>query len=49
VLEQHVADRLTAATGDDPWAVFIALDDIIENIAAGADKRLAWQAGFPIG
>jgi hypothetical protein len=48
VLEQHVADQLTAATGGDPWVVFIALDDIIEAITVNVDMRLAWQARFPV-
>jgi hypothetical protein len=47
-LEQRVAERLTAASGSDPWEVFIKLDDIVERISADADARLAWQAQFPV-
>jgi hypothetical protein len=47
-LEQLVVDRLAAASGQEPWQVFMALDDKLQEIAAGADDRLAFQAAHPI-
>ncbi|MBP2324199.1 HD superfamily phosphodiesterase [Kibdelosporangium banguiense] len=45
-LEQLVVDRL--ATDQEPWEVFMALDDELTRIAAGADERLAFQSSYPI-
>jgi hypothetical protein len=42
-LEERVSERL----GGPPWETFLALDDELERIAAGADARLAFQAAFP--
>jgi hypothetical protein len=42
-LEQRVATRL----GGPAWETFLALDDELERIAAGADARLAFQAAYP--
>ena len=42
-LEQRVAARL----GGPAWETFLALDDELERIAAGADARLAFQAAYP--
>ncbi len=47
-LEQLVTTRLAAASGREPWDVFLALDDELDRIAAGADERLAFQASYPI-
>jgi hypothetical protein len=44
-LEQLVVDRL--ATSQPPWEVFMALDDVLDRIAATADHRLAFQSSFP--
>lgn len=46
-LEAKLVDEIVRVTGKDRWDVFLALDDIIERIAADADERLAWQAQFP--
>jgi hypothetical protein len=46
-LEDLVVDRLARATGLARWQVFVALDDLIAPIAAGADSRLAFQSGYP--
>lgn len=45
-LELLVVDRLTA--GVDRWQVLIAFDDLLEEIAADADRRLAFQTRFPV-
>ena len=47
-LEEAIAARITEAVGGDPWEVFIRLDDLIEQLAAAAPIRLAWQAQFPV-
>jgi hypothetical protein len=47
-LEQLVVDRLAAATGQEPWEAFMALDDVLDRIAADAGQRLAFQSSFPI-
>jgi hypothetical protein len=43
-LEQHVATYL----GGAPWQAFMELDDLLQELAAGADERLAFQASYPI-
>ncbi|CAM3494562.1 HD domain-containing protein [Kibdelosporangium persicum] len=42
-LEQLVVDRL----GGEPWEAFMALDDVLDRIAASADRRLAYQSSHP--
>ena len=41
-------DRLTVASGQSPWEIFMALDDVLDRIAAEADGRLAFQARHPV-
>jgi hypothetical protein len=43
-LEQRVIDR----TGRTPWEAFLELDDVLGDLAAGADDRLAFQSAFPV-
>ncbi|GLW30451.1 HD domain-containing protein [Actinoplanes regularis] len=47
-LEQLLIERLVAVCGQEPWAVFLALDTELDELAAGADGRLAYQNGFPV-
>ncbi|GAA4606869.1 hypothetical protein BJY16_006043 [Actinoplanes octamycinicus] len=47
-LEQLLVDRLVAVSGQEPWQVFLTLDDHLDALAAGADGRLAYQNGFPV-
>ncbi len=47
-LEQRIIDMVAAETGAPLWEVWLMLDDEIENLAADADLRLAWQAQFPL-
>ncbi|MEV7551088.1 hypothetical protein AB0N89_15820 [Amycolatopsis sp. NPDC089917] len=47
-LEQLLVDRLAAASGQPSWEVFLALDDLLDRIAADADGRLAFQASHPV-
>ncbi|MFG1642271.1 HD domain-containing protein [Amycolatopsis sp. NPDC049252] len=46
-LEQRVTEHLAAVGGEPVWQVFMALDDVLDGIAAGADARLAFQASYP--
>jgi hypothetical protein len=46
-LEQFVVDRLSAATGEESWRVFMKLDDELDRLAAGADHRLDFQNRHP--
>ncbi|ACU38327.1 hypothetical protein [Actinosynnema mirum] len=46
-LEQPVVDRLAPAGGQEPWEAFLAPDDALDRIAAGADGRPAFQGGRP--
>ncbi|MDX3663511.1 HD domain-containing protein [Streptomyces sp. ID05-26A] len=47
-LEQLVTERLAEAVGQEPWEVFMALDDELDRIASGADARLAFQSSCPV-
>lgn len=47
-LEQLVTERLAAVAGQEPWEVFLALDDELDRIASSADARLAFQASHPV-
>jgi hypothetical protein len=40
-LEELVIDRAAVASGRDRWELFTALDALFEEVAAGADARLA--------
>jgi hypothetical protein len=44
-LEELLGDRV----GGAPWETYGELDDILQPLAAGAEERLAFQAGFPAG
>ncbi|MFF3223062.1 HD domain-containing protein [Nocardia suismassiliense] len=47
-LEQLVVARLAAVSGLQPWQVFMTLDDELDRLAADADRRLAFQASYPV-
>lgn len=47
-LEDLVVDRLAAVTGRERWSVFLELDEILDRLAADADRRLAFQARHPV-
>ncbi|MFD3704676.1 HD domain-containing protein [Nocardia sp. NPDC058658] len=47
-LEQLVVHRLAAVDGQQPWQVFMTLDDELDRIATDADRRLAFQASYPV-
>jgi hypothetical protein len=41
-------ERVSRHLGGAPWAAFLALDDVLQELAAGADERLAFQGAHPI-
>lgn len=47
-LEQLVVERVMAETGQERWEAFLALDDQLNELAGGADERLAFQNSYPI-
>jgi hypothetical protein len=47
-LEIMVVKEIAHVTRRPDWDVFAALDDILQEVAADADRRLAWQAQFPV-
>ncbi|WP_394617539.1 HD domain-containing protein [Lentzea sp. JNUCC 0626] len=47
-LEQLVTDHLARVSGQEPWEVFMALDDELNRIAEGADARLTYQSSYPV-
>ncbi|MFI9507912.1 HD domain-containing protein [Nocardia sp. NPDC052566] len=47
-LEQLIVRRLATASGQQPWQVFMTLDEELDRIASDADQRLAFQSAYPI-
>jgi HD domain len=43
-LESRLASRIAGLQGIEKWEAFLALDEIVERIAAHAEERLAWQS-----
>ncbi len=46
VLEQQVIAHIQAMNPEEPWETMLFVDQLVEDVAAGADERLAWQAQF---
>jgi hypothetical protein len=47
-LEDVVVDRLSRASGRPLWEEFLALDDLLSALGADAERRLAFQAAYPV-
>lgn len=47
-LEKLVVDRITTTAGTPSWQAVAELDDILAELAAGADERLAFQSAFGV-
>ncbi|MEU6143867.1 HD domain-containing protein [Streptomyces sp. NPDC047081] len=47
-LEDLVVARLATATGRTAWEEFLTFDDLLTTIADDAEKRLAFQATYPV-
>ena len=41
-------ERVGALLGGAPWDAYLELDDLLHELAAGADERLAFQSAYPI-
>lgn len=48
-LEHLVVERIALLNAQAPWEAFVALDDELTALAAGADARLDFQNAYPIG
>ncbi|MFC9846355.1 HD domain-containing protein [Streptomyces sp. NPDC060223] len=48
-LADLVVGRLSEASGRTTWEEFLALDDFLVAVGEGADRRLAFQAAYPVG
>ncbi|MEV4638481.1 HD domain-containing protein [Actinoplanes sp. NPDC049548] len=44
---QTLEERVSEFLGGAPWEAFLVLDDLLQELAAGADERLAFQASYP--
>lgn len=42
-------DRVGRHLGGAPWEAFLVLDDLLQEVAAGAGERLAFQGSYPVG
>ena len=42
-------ERVGVHLGGPPWAALLLLDDVLQDLAAGADERLAFQSAHPVG
>jgi hypothetical protein len=42
-LDDAVTARIAAHTNAEPWSVYLTLDDVLNDVARDADKRLTWQ------
>jgi len=47
-LEDLIVGHIAAATGQPTWQTFLSLDEILDDLAADADRRLAFQTTYPI-
>lgn len=47
-LEQLLTELLAAASGQETWEVFLQLDDLLGQVADGADPRLDLQNSYPV-
>jgi hypothetical protein len=47
-LEDRIVQRIRDVSGESRWQVFMNLDDLLDQIAQGADARLAFQNQYPV-
>ena len=45
---ESLEERVAAFLGGPPWEAFLALNDLVQDLAGGADARLAFQAAYPV-
>lgn len=47
-LEDLLVARLARESGRERWQEYLALDELLSRIGAGAEQRLAFQGAFPV-
>ncbi|HEX3747058.1 MAG TPA: HD domain-containing protein [Bryobacteraceae bacterium] len=47
-LEQALVHRIATLSGDEPWQVWLAVDDILTRLAEAAPERLRWHASHGV-
>ncbi|MEV4601863.1 HD domain-containing protein [Amycolatopsis sp. NPDC049253] len=47
-LERLVVGRLAEASGEQAWQTFLKLDEELDRLATGADRRLDFQNRYPV-
>jgi len=47
-LEDALVERISRASGEEPWRVYLVLDDLIMALGHEADARLDWQRQHPV-
>ena len=47
-LEEALAAHIATASGQEPWEVWLTLDDILSDLAEPAAERLRWQASHSL-
>jgi hypothetical protein len=45
-LEQALVSHIATSCDQEPWQVWLTLDDILTDLAEPAAERLRWQANF---
>lgn len=45
---ESLEERVAGYLGGPPWEGFLAVDDLVQDLAGGADERLAFQADYRI-
>ncbi|AGL20329.1 HD domain-containing protein [Actinoplanes sp. N902-109] len=45
---RSLEDRVAAHLGGLPWEAFLILDEVVQEVAADADARLAFQGSFSV-
>jgi len=47
-LEQALVGHIAALSGQEPWQVWLTLDDMLSDLAEPAEERLRWQASHSL-
>ena len=47
-LEQSLTTHIAAVSAQEPWQVWLSLDDILSSLAEPAAERLRWQASHAL-
>ncbi len=47
-VEQALVGRVATMSGEEPWQVWLNLDDILTALAEPASERIRWQESHPV-